>query len=208
MLQYPINVYPDKTAFDTDNTTGADYFKGIKFTFQGDVLSAVFWRVCDYATGEVVLQDKSFDSQIMPLCYNNGEMEISNIFSELPYGKYILQMMLTETRTTQTEGVYKRVNSHDRYISRGKITSAYSTDDNNSIMIEDKINIIYPWGKVSHMYFPNVVDGSGFTFRASEVVMHIGNEVVPIDSYNSLTGQVYLSQALLNDYPVGAFQGT
>lgn len=203
MLQYPINVYPDKTAFDTDNTTGADYFKGIKFTFQGDVLSAVFWRVYDYTTGEVVLQDKSFDSQIMPLCYNNGEMEISNIFSELSYGKYILQMMLTETRTTQTEGVYKRVNSHDRYISRGKITSAYSTDDNNSIMIEDKINIIYPWGKVSHMYFPNVVDGSGFTFRASEIVMHIGNEVVPIDSYNSSTGQVYLSHALLNDYPVG-----
>ena len=85
-------------------------------------------------------QEKAYN--LFSKTFELTEMEISNIFSELPYGKYILQMMLTETRTTQTEGVYKRVNSHDRYISRGKITSAYSTDDNNSIMIEDKINII------------------------------------------------------------------
>ena len=57
MLQYPINVYPDKTAFDTSSVS-VDYFKGIKLTFKGDMLSALYWKVYDYNTGDVVLEDR------------------------------------------------------------------------------------------------------------------------------------------------------
>ena len=198
MLQYPINVYPDKTAFDS---TDSNYYRGLKFTFQGDVLSSVFWRVYDYTTGEIVSQNKIYGEEMMPLCYNNGEIEIPNIFNQLPYGRYILQMMLTETRTSQTHDVYKRVNSHDRYISRGKLTSAYSLND-TSIMIEDNINVIYPWNKNGDVYSASVIVDD-FTIRAAEIVMHIGNEVVPIVSYDSSTGEVVLESPLLNNYSEG-----
>lgn len=212
MLQYPINVYPDHTAFDSYSRIGADYFRGIKFTFKGDVLSSVFWRVYDYTTGNVVLEDKVYGDKLFPLCYNDGEVEIPDVLwqnsqdtqNRFPYGRYILQMMLTETRTAQNGATgYIRVNSHDRYVSRGKITSAYSTNDTTSIMLENEINVIYPWNKNGTVYSASVINDTDFTIRAAEIVMHIGNEVVPIVSYDSSTGEVTLANALLYDYPLG-----
>ena len=206
MLQYPINVYPDHTAFDPRES---NYYKGIKLTFQGDMLSALFWKLYDYDTGSLISQNKIYGTQMTPLCYNNGEIAIPNIFASLSDGRYVFQLMMTQTRTavttypTTTE--YERVNVHDRYISRGKTAEAYASG--TSITIEEDIKVIYPWNKNGDVYSPSIIeeltDTPNFTIRAAEMVMHIGNEVIPITSYDASTGVVTLANALVHTYAAG-----
>ena len=206
MLQYPINVYPDKTAFDS---TESDYYRGIKLTFQGDMLSALFWKLYDYDTGNLVLQNKAYGTQMTPMCYNNGDVAIPNIFANLSKGRYVLQLMMTQTRVkSMGHGEtlrYDRVNVHDRYISRGKTMASYSATA--SIQIEDNIKVIYEWNKNGDVYSPSIIEESqdtpNFTIRAAEIVMHIGNEVVPITSYDASTGIATLANVLRYNYPSG-----
>lgn len=206
MLQYPINVYPDKTAFDS---TESDYYRGIKLTFQGDMLSALFWKLYDYDTGNLVLQNKAYGTQMTPMCYNNGDVAIPNIFANLSKGRYVLQLMMTQTRVkSMGHGEtlrYDRVNVHDRYISRGKTMASYSATA--SIQIEDNIKVIYEWNKNGDVYSPSIIEESqdtpNFTIRAAEIVMHIGNEVVPITSYDASTGIATLANVLQYNYPSG-----
>ena len=206
MLQYPIKVYPDHTAFDPRES---DYYKGIKLTFQGDMLSSLWWKLYDYDTGSLIFQNKTYGTQMTPLCYNNEQISIPNIFSALSNGRYILQLMMTQTRTMITNyslsPQYSRVNVHDRYVSRGKTAASYAST--TEIQIEDNIKVIYEWNKNQDVYSPSVIeettDSPSFTIRAAEIVMHIGNEVVPITSYNATTGVATLANALQHTYPTG-----
>lgn len=222
MLQYPINVYPDHIAFDPSRASDADiYDRSIKFTFKGDILSAVFWRVYDYTTGRIALEGTFFEDELLPLCYNDNEIRIPNVLywttdsvkNLFPLGKYVLQMMLTETRSVRSGALghtYSRVNAHDRYVSRGRLTQAYTTSDTTTIMIEDNINVIYPWNRDGNIYSASVIEVTdrpdprdNFTINAAEMVIHIGNEVKPIESYDASTGEITLESALLYDYPAG-----
>ena len=203
MLQYPINVYPDETAFDS---TDSNYYRGIKLTFKGDILSALYWRVYDYHTGNIVIENKIYREQMRPLCYNNEEIEIPNIFQSLTVGRYVLQVMMTQTRVNRNGQNPTRVNIHDRFVSRGKTRELYQTSSTN-IILEDNINVIYEWNKNGTVYSPSVieetVDTPPFTFRAAEMVIKIGQDVMPILSYDASTGIVTLPNSLSQDYPAG-----
>lgn len=201
MLQYPINVYPDKTAFAASDS---NYYRGIQLTFKGDMLSSLWWRLYNYDTGSIVLENKIYGQQMRPICYNNGKVEIPNIFQSLGVGKYIMQFMLTQTRVDQSENNPNRINIHDRYVSRGKTTMPYITAQTN-IYIEDEVNVIYEWNKNNDVYSASVieeqVDTPNFTHRASEIIMKIGGETVPVVSYDASTGKIVLANTLQNNYP-------
>lgn len=202
MLQHPINVYPDKTAFATADS---NYYRGIQLTFQGDMLSSLYWRLYNYDTGAIALENKIYGEQMRPICYNNGKVEIPNIFTSLGVGRYVMQFMMTQTRVDQDDETPNRINVHDRFVSRGKLVQAYVRASQTSIVIEDNIRVIYEWNKNGSVYSANVitdeVDTPNFTHRASEIVIKIGNETVPIVSYDASTGVATLAYALANDYP-------
>lgn len=205
MLQYPINVYPDKTAFDTSSVS-VDYFKGIKLTFKGDMLSALYWKVYNYNTGDVVLEDKIHGSQMRPLCYNNGEVEVPDVLQSLGVGRYVLQFMLTQTRVNQSVSNPTRINAADRFVSRGKIKEQYHSDPTH-IVLEDNIKVIYEWNKNGDVYSPSTIiethETPAFTHRATEIVLHIGQETKTIVSYDASTGIATLESSLQNDYDAG-----
>ena len=201
MLQYPINVYPDKTAFAASDS---NYYRGIRLTFKGDMLSSLYWRLYNYDTGAIVAENKIYGEQMCPICYNNGEVEIADIFQSLAVGKYVMQFMLTQTRVDQNTNNPNRINVHDRYVSRGKTTLPYTSPQTN-IFIEDNINIIYEWNKNGNVYSASVIeeetDLPHFTHRASEIVMKIGQETIPIISYDASTGKATLASEFTNNYP-------
>ena len=207
MLQYPINVYPDNVAFDSTKET---YQRNIHFTNKGDFLTCAYWRLYNYDTQEIATVGGAQvlgiikNATLTPLAYNNEEVQSELTFANLPVGRYILQMMLTQTRTNKTNTSF--INIYDRYVSRGKLTAAYTTGD-ETIKIEDKVNVIYEWNKsgdtYSHTEIDVTISGTTQTVKTSAIIMQIGNESVVVDNYNAATGEIELESALQNDYAAG-----
>ncbi len=207
MLQYPINVYPDNVAFDSTKNT---YQRNIHFTNKGDFLTCAYWRLYNYDTQEIATVGGAQvlgiikNATLTPLAYNNEEVQSELTFANLPVGRYILQMMLTQTRTNKTNTSF--INIYDRYVSRGKLTAAYTTGD-ETIKIEDKVNVIYEWNKsgdtYSHTEIDVTISGTTQTVKTSAIIMQIGNESVVVDNYNAATGEIELESALQNDYAAG-----
>ena len=191
MLQYPINVYPDKVAFDSTKST---YDRNMHFTFKGDQLTCIYWRIYNYDTQQMVGYDVLHDTTLKPLAYNNDTFNSNNNFlANLPKGKYILQMMLTETRTSISNTTFH--STFDRFVSRGKITEDY-TAENQTIKIEDRINVIYEWNKNGNVFsntiIPVTIQGVTLEVRATDILMEIGGQKSRINTYTYETGEVEL----------------
>ena len=201
MLQLPINVYPDKVAFDS---TSAAYDRDVHFNFKGDILSAVYWRVYDYDTQRVVLDDVIYKPELYPLAYNNDYVEFVNMFNTLPTRKsYILQMMFCQTYKYD-DAFY---GNYDMFTARGEIVDDVAANS-QTIKIEDKINIIYPWNRNGSVCSANIeeITHDGITEEVDLAAIQIridGGEKNIIESYDRDTGIATLRFAWTNSYPAG-----
>lgn len=212
MLQYPINVYPDKVALDASKST---YDRDIHFTFKGDILSSVFWRIFEYNTQRVAneggysKQGIIYHTDLSPIAYNNDAVslnrEASTTILTLNNRRYLLQMMFTQTRKDLDST--ELINVCDRYVSRGKIAEDCVVDS-NIIKIEDRINVIYEWNNtngVCHCVKKNIDldEETTVSHRLTDIIMKIGNATYHIESYNYNTGEVELASDITAAYPAG-----
>ena len=201
MLQYPINVYPDKVALDASKST---YDRDVHFTFKGDLLTCVYWRLYNYDTQQIVAASDFCDPNLAPIAYNNDTVTGQGILANRSNGKYILQMMLTQTQKNLTGGLY---NVYDRYVSRGKIAADY-TSGSLTIKIENKSNLIYEWNKSGNVcsqttktYTPS--GGSPLTVATSAILMEVGGTTTVIDDYNYETGECNLDTGISQNIAAG-----
>ena len=208
MLQYPINVYPDKVALDSTKST---YDRNVHFTFKGDILSSVFWRVFEYNTQKISNTGGNprsgivYTSTLSPLAHNNEEVTLGqNILAGLQKKRYLLQMMFTQTRNDIDRT--QLINVCDRFVSRGKVV-ADCAEDSTYIKIEDRINVIYEWNNVNGIYScirKNIdVGQSTIRHRMTDIVMKIEDETYHIENYNYNTGEIGLTVRTSRAYPAG-----
>lgn len=193
MLQYPINVYPDKVAFDS---TKATYDRDLYFTFKGDLLTCVYYKIYNYDTQALVRSGVFKNTDLSPKAYNNDNVTISNLLAGLPNGRYILQMMHTQTSVAANGTTFQNI--YDRYVSRGKLRADY-TAYSTSMTIEDRINLIYEWNKNNNIYSKTTEDAisGGITqsIDTSSIRIDVGGYSTTIDSYDAATGIITLSNA-------------
>ena len=195
MLQYPINVYPDKVAF---TPTNASNDRDLHFTFKGDFLSVLYWRVFDYDTGEKKLDNVICEPDLSPFAYNNETVNATGLFGTLPTGRsYILQMMMGQVEYDENMGVYYK--NCDRFVCRGELLQDY-TANSQSIFIEDKINVIYEWNKDGNLrkanYYEVTHGGTTENVQTATLVMCIGDDRTVLGTYNYVTGEVTLKAPL------------
>ena len=193
MLQYPINVYPDKVAFDS---TKATYDRDLHFTFKGDLLTCVFYKIYNYDTQQIVRSGTHKDLSLSPLAYNNDEVNCGAILTDLPQGRYVIQMMLTQTQKNLVNIGYYDV--YDRYVSRGKLKADYTSGD-TTMKIENKINLIYEWNKNGNTYSHTeeempITPSVSQTVYTSGIIIAINGDVALIDSYDYETGEITLKE--------------
>lgn len=198
MLQYPINFYPDGNAIDPDGELAQ---KTVSFTFKGDVLQSVHYKVYNYDTEELVLTD--FDSFIPNGKYNNEDISnqriLSNIYAPAygAGGRYVMQCLLT-----QGQSGYLMC---DRFVLRGELVEDYDhTNDTVNMKIEDKINLIYEWNSNAQGIHTPVVEnvaGVDRTFGIIQIIM--GSAHRTIQSYNYNTGEIVLDSSWSEDIPKG-----
>lgn len=198
MLQYPINFYPDGNAIDPDGELAQ---KTVSFTFKGDVLQSVHYKVYDYNTEELVLTD--FDPFTPNGRYNNADISNQRILSNVhapTYGegrRYVVQCLLT-----QGQSGYLMC---DRFVLRGELVEDYDHEnDTVNMTIEDKINLIYEWNSNAQGIHTPVVENVGGVDRTFGVIrIDIGGEVRTILSYDYNTGEIVLDIGCVSDYPKG-----
>ena len=193
MIQYPINFYPDGNTFDPrDINTGK-----ISFVFKGDKMISTHFRVYNYDTESFVKEDYTIASVV----YNgNGVSAPQNFFESreaFPIDKeyrYVVQCLISQGNRIG-EPIF------DRFILRGEINEDYEHGTNtNTIMIEDKIHLIYEWNvDENNICRPTYIS----TDLVAGIIMKIGNEQRVITSYNFNSGEVTLESAFENDYPKG-----
>lgn len=212
MLQYPINVYPDKVALDSTKNT---YDRDIHFTFKGDILSSVFWRIFEYNTQKVAdvggysKQGIVYHLDLSPIAYNNDivslNQETHTTILTLNKKRYLLQMMFTQTRKDLDNT--ELINVCDRYVSRGKVTEE-CISGSNTIKIEDRINVIYEWNNTNGVCSClkrniDLDEETTVSHRLTDIVMKIGDETYHIDSYDYNTGEVTLGTTTTKAYEAG-----
>ncbi len=193
MLQYPINVYPDKVAFDSTKNT---YDRDLHFTFKGDLLTCVFYKIYDYDTQQIVRSGIYKDNTLSPLAYNNDEVNCGGILADLEQGRYVIQMMLTQTQKNLVNIGYYDI--YDRYVSRGKLRADY-TSGGTTMKIENKINLIYEWNKNGNIYSHTeeempITPSVSQTVYTSGIRIAINGDGALIDSYNYETGEITLKE--------------
>lgn len=165
MLQYPTNFYPENIAIDTNSENH------IEFTFNGDFLTAVTFRVINYRNGE------SGDSYLIsanhiPGWYNGDNVMIKGLSGLTNGDDYTIEMLLTQTDNSG-------IPLYDMTVLSGAIYSVQS-DKATSIYIADNINNIYEWDKAKDIKGPTKYGD----FVAAGMVIIIGNESRFIESYN------------------------
>lgn len=152
MIQYPTNVYPDNVTFDP---TVIDVNSAASFTFNGDILTAAYYKVYDYHTGEMASTSAIRNPDSSVLRYNGEDLRlVSGSLSELAVGHdYVMQIMLTQNTADGSEIVY------DMPIFRGTLLPAQDAASQNVAMIEKDVTTIYPWNFANGEYLPTY-DGS------------------------------------------------
>ena len=174
MIQTPINVEPQNTAFDTSGG------KGVVFTFKGDFCSGVWGKIYDYDTGALVKEFKRYDTiHNEPLAYNDKIVTISN---ELGYPlvngrNYILQLMLIQKKPDNSAVICDMPVFGDRV---GEKQSELGST--TSIIVEKDITSIYPWGENNGVYSPTDYTTSVPFCR---MTIRIGDEIKEITSYTN-----------------------
>lgn len=198
MLQYPINFYPDGHTIDP---SGAEPQRTISFTFKGDVLQSVHYKVYNYDTEELVYS--TFNHYLPDGEYNGTTINNEDILSHMAvpsYGKgyrYVIQCLLTQGQSNYL--------LCDRFVLRGELVEDYNhTNDTVNMTIEDKINLIYEWNvSAQGIHTPIVGDVEGVNRTLGIIKMRIGYEEHTILSYNYNTGEIVLDYSFANDYPKG-----
>ena len=198
MLQYPINFYPDGHTIDP---SGAEPQRTISFTFKGDVLQSVHYKVYNYDTEELVYS--TFNHYLPDGEYNGTTINNEDILSHMAvpsYGKgyrYVIQCLLTQGQSNYL--------LCDRFVLRGELVEEYNhTNDTVNMKIEDKINLIYEWNSNAQgVHTPIVGDVEGVNRTLGIIKMRIGYEEHTILSYNYNTGEIVLDYSFANDYPKG-----
>lgn len=147
MIQYPTNVYPDNVTFDP---TVIDVNSAASFTFNGDILTAAYYKVYDYHTGEMASTSAIRNPDSSVLRYNGEDLRLVNgSLSELEVGRdYVMQIMLTQNTADGSEIVY------DMPIFRGTLLPAQDAASQNVAMIEKDVTTIYPWNFTNGEYLP------------------------------------------------------
>ena len=138
MLQYPTNVYPDGSTFDS---SVSDANSKISFTFNGDFCSGCLYKMYNYDTGEqIALTTPVIGYQDHhAIGYNGDTISTSgNPFSTLSAGNYAMQLQLFQYDASGTNPLY------DMFVLRGITQENYLTTD-EYIVIEDKRSNIYEW---------------------------------------------------------------
>lgn len=201
MLQYPINVYPDKVAFDS---TKATYDRDLHFTFKGDLLACAYYKIYNYDSQQLVASGVYKNTDLSPVAYNDDGVTISGVFVGLPKGRYVVQMMHTQTSVNANGSTFQNV--YDRYISRGKIRADY-TANGQTMKIEDKINLIYEWNKNGNVFSQNkenvTVSGQTIEFATTDICIDINGYRRSLESYNYETGEIELEVSFENDIAKG-----
>ena len=197
MLQYPINFYPDGHTIDPSGELAQ---KTISFTFKGDVLRSVHYRIYDYDTEEIVAS--TFANHSSQQIYNNETISNNDLISPstFPLGgehRYVIQCLLTQGESNML--------LCDRFVLRGELVEDYdSSGQNTNIKIEDKINLIYEWNVDSQGIHTPVIENEGGTNKTFGIIkMQIGTQKRTIMSYNYNTGEVVLDDSFSYDYPAG-----
>ena len=179
MLQYPINVRPENIAIPTTNS--GVYDTTCSFTFQGDYLSYVLYRVFDCATGSVVYDSAGIGSiSGTPIAYNGDTYTVGSLSANnfLTSGhNYVVQFCLIQRTQNGQDNLY------DMPCIGGTISA--TTGSSSSFVLEKDLPI-YEW---SSTHEP-IRDANNVV--AVGMVMKIGNEIRFIDSYNPSTGVINL----------------
>lgn len=199
MLQYPTNLNLDGQTFDPEI---AAFNNKISFTFNGDFLTHVLYKVYDYNTGEQVKVSGSAypspsgyqDHRVLK--YNGETFETAyGYLSSLTAGHdYALQLQLVQ---------YTRDGSAplcDMFVLRGLTQENYLTTD-TYVTIEDNIANIYEWDTemLYGLRHPSQIWG----VNAGVMTIVIGNEKRYITTYNPETGVAEISAVFSNTIPAG-----
>ena len=183
MLQYPTNVSPENTEFDPNVI---DENNRVLFTFNGDILTAAFFKIYDYTTGELVSGSFYAKDDRTPIRYNGEILTFSNgTLSDLEAGHdYVWQMMLTQSSTDGSENIY------DMPVLNGEIQTDY-TSGSTSIFIENKITNIYEWETRAYLHEPTILYDKPY----AGMIIKVNNTTAFIESYNSDTGELIIDKA-------------
>lgn len=199
MLQYPTNVNLDGQTFDP---SVVDDNNKLSFTFNGDFLTGVLYKVYNYNTGElikvnnVVYPSPSMYQDHRVLKYNGEEFETTEgFFSQLESGNdYAIQMQLVQFTSNGASPLY------DMFVLRGLTQENYVSND-GYITIEDDIANIYEWDTFS-------IDGArrpseAWSALAGSMIIVIGDEQRVIDAYTVINGRVWITTAFTASIPAG-----
>ena len=177
MLQYPINVRPENIAIPT--IEDVDHSTLASFTFQGDYLSGVAYRVIDCATNEIEYDSAGVGAiSGTPIAYNGDTYELGYLSSNnfLTSGhNYVIQMMLMQKTQDGQNNLY------DMPCIGGTITSVNA----NTRFVLEKNLPIYEWSATHEPTrdSQNIV--------AAGMAIKIKDEMRFITAYNVSAGMRY-----------------
>lgn len=198
MLQYPTNIYPDGSTFDS---SVVDANNAVSFTFNGDFLTGILYRTYNYNTGEIVLYNDApypapkMGNNLEPICYNGSTFKSDNgLFNQLQNGEdYGLQMLLLQFTQDGSAPLC------DMFVLRGLTKADYTVGDGHIVIKEDIANI-YEWDVIhSDGRYPTTVGNN--LVDIMQVV--IDGQRKTITAYNNHNGNLILNSDLLRNLPAG-----
>lgn len=203
MLQYPTNLNLDGQTFDPEI---AAFNNKISFTFNGDFLTGVLYKVYDYNTGkQVKVNNADYPSPNMnqnhSVLYYNGEVFETSYgkLSQLVAGKdYAIQMQLVQFNKAGTAPLC------DMFVLRGLTQQNYVSSD-GYITIEDNISNIYEWDTNGTVVDENVrrYPSTAWDALAGTMVIVIGDQTRNVEWYEPKTGKVGIANTLTEGLPAG-----
>lgn len=203
MLQYPTNVSLDGQTFDP---SVSDNNNKLSFTFNGDYLTGVLYKVYNYNTGELIkVSGNIYPSPSMYqdhtiLKYNGQTFETENGFlSQLTAGNdYAIQMQLVQFNLAGTAPLC------DMFVLRGLTQQNYISSD-GYITIEDNISNIYEWDTNGTTVGGNVrrYPSTAWDALAGTMTLVIGDQKRDIQWYEPKTGKVGIANTLTEGLPAG-----
>lgn len=201
MLQYPTNLYPDGATFDP---SVLDDKNKITFTFNGDILSGVAYKIYDYDTGEIIRVDnklypqRQINADHTPIKYNGETLSTTGYLDELEAGKdYGLQLELVQFTADGTKPLC------DMFVLRGLTQADYTPHEQDDyITIKSNIDNIYEWDTepIQGVRKRNF-DEWGIILDQMEIV--IGGERKAFWGYNTISGNILLLESFDEPIPAG-----
>lgn len=177
MLEYPSNFYPCDIAIDK-NDSSQNY---IGFTFNGDMMSAAYFRGDDYTTGITTGIGGVASSTGRPICYNGQWFAVNGSDLFVNGHDYTGQVLITQRSVDGTENIY------DIPVLNGEVQEDY-TSGATKIVIEDKIASIYQWGDNGAICTPDYQYG----YCVIGMIIKINNESHFIAQYDKRNGEITL----------------